>query len=140
MTPLSPPPPLPLPTAGRATQPYEGGQFRVEVKCHDTFFTAAEPPRIHFKTRVWHPFVDFAEGGVCAEFWGDFYKAHVPPEGNSLLVFANTLKDFLEKAHDILAGDAVAVNSDASRGIQEAGGAPFDERARAETDRYAAPV
>jgi hypothetical protein len=52
---------------GPKDTPYDGGLFRVAIELDDQY--PFVPPRMRFKTRVWHPNVSSGGGGVVGVFF-----------------------------------------------------------------------
>ncbi|KAI5806428.1 ubiquitin-conjugating enzyme/RWD-like protein [Peziza echinospora] len=50
---------------GPPDTPYEGGEFQVDIQLPDNY--PFSPPRMKFKTKVWHPNVSSQTGAICLD-------------------------------------------------------------------------
>jgi ubiquitin-protein ligase len=134
--------------AGRATQPYAEGVFKLRIKLSPVYgspgFPESTPPEVSFTTKIWHPLVDAATNKMCSEALVDLWPKYkpggdAPPEEakmQPLLAVFRMIQDFMRNVHELAASDR-AVNTEAQLDCTLEGGAVFDKKARGFTDKYA---
>ena len=54
---------------GPADTPYEGGQYAVDIVLGDQY--PYEPPKMRFKTKIWHPNISSQTGAICLDILKD---------------------------------------------------------------------
>lgn len=57
---------------GPVDSPYEGGIFFVEIRLPDDYPFA--PPKMKFRTKVWHPNVSSQTGAICLDILKDAWS------------------------------------------------------------------
>ena len=55
--------------AGPKDTPYEGGQFVVDIEIKGVY--PFEPPKMRFKSKIWHPNVSSQNGAICLDILKD---------------------------------------------------------------------
>mmetsp|Transcript_19941 Transcript_19941/g.56044 ORF Transcript_19941/g.56044 Transcript_19941/m.56044 type:complete len:191 (+) Transcript_19941:185-757(+) len=55
--------------AGPADTPYQGGTFAVDIELGDSY--PYEPPKMRFKTKIWHPNISSQNGAICLDILKD---------------------------------------------------------------------
>ncbi|KAK9090042.1 hypothetical protein Sjap_023219 [Stephania japonica] len=54
---------------GPISTPYEGGTFQIDIRLPDGY--PFEPPKMQFKTKVWHPNISSQNGAICLDILKD---------------------------------------------------------------------
>ena len=57
---------------GPVDSPYEGGIFFVEIRLPDDYPFA--PPKMKFRTKVWHPNISSQTGAICLDILKDAWS------------------------------------------------------------------
>ena len=58
---------------GPPDTPYEGGQYKLEIKIPDTY--PFNPPKVRFITKIWHPNISSVTGAICLDILKDQWAA-----------------------------------------------------------------
>ncbi|XP_064607803.1 ubiquitin-conjugating enzyme E2 K-like [Liolophura sinensis] len=59
--------------AGPPDTPYEGGRFHLKITIPETY--PFNPPKVVFKTKIWHPNISSVTGAICLDILKDQWAA-----------------------------------------------------------------
>lgn len=104
---------------------YENGLYRVTLDFYDKF--PNKPPKVLFKTKIWHPLIEFSSGKMCH----DYFTENWDEKTSDVKTFLNLLNALLSN-YKMTTGSAV--NHDA---LAQINNNTFDEVAKNINEKYA---
>lgn len=108
---------------GPKNTPFENGLFFIEIKLDDQY--PSSKPLARFRTRVYHPNVNWSSGQICLDYIKGKWSAN------------NTLRDAILSIFNLLKNPVFnsTLNGDTSKGGEEA--PDYQEKARNYRQQYA---